>query len=823
MSLRWKLTGAVVALAALLPGFAPSRAPDALATAREQFKAANWQAVVTTLQDHLRFEIADADTDDLLGQALAKLGRKDEAAHHFDRALASIAPDDKRVGPLRKRLAEADPLTQRRDALFKKVARELFQAAEQLEQSGNRERALDVLERIRLVASGPEREKIGALADRIRSTTEQVDLDQAAGARPEEGWPELTHESKRYIFQAHLEPEVAELLGQTMDEIFEYYVKIYFDGDEKGVSDRKPKIFIHASHAKLMERWQGPKDFIPGGWWSPGEWVVHAYDTRPDQGSLDEMLNTLFHEASHHFMTLIDKGSGAPKWLNEGTASFFEGATAMADGTVLWPDAKTRYLGNLVEMLRGERTEGRLPTMTGVIQSESEYPGEYYAWGWGLVYYLQQYEDPLTLEYVYRPLYVAYRDEVIQKGTEPLTLFSRLLLGKNSPRKHATIEDYERDWRSWIQDTVHPLHFGQNRRALRMAAVDRYLAAAKAAAGAKKAKVGEPELLQRALGHLDFVRTKIDKPEEPDPALLSLQADIFEKLGRGGAAAPLIEQLLDLAAEGKWKVDDARVLELEQRLSKLDAKNSPLRVAQARAKTLARAAAQVLADYEAKQSMTLRSYTFASLAANALDDKQELASNSQRLRTLARDAGLLHGAMYKLAGPSGTWKTIFTNQETEFEHSDRRVMIEAVRPVGRLCTAVPITGEYELRARITRVGEPRISASHGVVVSGTAGGDWIVATIDHVGLRLKRMNLGVGGGVTDKSFDFVALKQKPPVDQPFELTVHVFPEGNIEVTVNGEGPYPFKLPLALPAVGHAGVYVKDGRCIVEDALIEILP
>ena len=53
-----------------------------------------------------------------------------------------------------------------------------------------------------------------------------------------------------------------------------------------------------------------------GGWWQPGQNVVHAYDTSTTNGTREELLGTLFHEASHQFMTaLCNQGGGwAPAW-----------------------------------------------------------------------------------------------------------------------------------------------------------------------------------------------------------------------------------------------------------------------------------------------------------------------------------------------------------------------------------------------------------------------------------------------------------------------------------------------------------------------------
>ena len=108
----------------------------------------------------------------------------------------------------------------------------------------------------------------------------------------------------------------------------------------------------------MLQDWKG--DARPSGWWSPGEWTVTCYDTRTTSGSLDAMLETLFHEASHQFMTMVTKGGWAPSWLNEGTATFFEGARGDGGRRVLWPDAAIGRLQDLNAMFQ-RRSAGPSP------------------------------------------------------------------------------------------------------------------------------------------------------------------------------------------------------------------------------------------------------------------------------------------------------------------------------------------------------------------------------------------------------------------------------------------------------------------------------
>jgi tetratricopeptide (TPR) repeat protein len=810
----------VLTLAVLAPW--AGAAGDALGTARELAAAQKWSEVVAAIEAHLRFDTPTPALDDLLAQALAKLGRRDEAAHYLERAYNALPDGDKEAAKLRKRLIELDPLFARREALWKRGAKELFDGALALDADGQHARALEACERALPLARGSAAAPIAERIAKLRSHEEEVDLEAGGSQRPPTGWPLLQLESERYILAAHLEPAVAELLGRTMDRIFASYVQIYFDGDAAQVPTRKATIHIHPSQDAMLAGWTGGSR--PGGWWSPGEWSVHAYDTRSDRGSLDQMLETLFHEASHQFMTILSRGGAAPAWLNEGTACFFEGATAMADGTVLWPDAATERLAHLYRML----TSGGGPSFADVVNYDSpgSYAGEYYPWGWGIVYFLQQYEDPVTLEHSFRPLYEAYRDKVLTSDKGSRAVFDEVFLGPLSPRGHRTLEHFEAEWKRWILDHVHPLHFATNRRALRMQEVERYLAAAKAVAGSKTAKVGEKELLRRALGHLEHIRKQIDDPTAPAPELLLAQADILERIGEPAAAAPLLEALLELYAEGKWETSDEAFELLTKRLAKLDKKNSALVTARARTRQLANVAKILVQDYrKGKADLTLRTYNLARQASVSFDDANgALGELSDELRTLARERGLLRGNVQKLSGALGMWQTIFTNLETGFDAQADRVTLQGVRPVGRICTAIELRGEYEVRARVTQQGEPRMGAHHGLVIAGMPKGDWAVVTLDHEGrLNLKRLVFGSGGGVTDTTTATVKLANPPKIGEPFDFCARVFPDNSIEVMVGEQGPFPLRLPIARTQRTHAGIYVKYGSIALDNPVVEVFP
>ena len=205
-----------------------------------------------------------------------------------------------------------------------------------------------------------------------------MDLDAAAAEEPgEEGhWPLIELESEHYRLACHLEPDVVDLVADTMDDIYAAYVRIYFDGDERKAPSAKATIHIHATWDDMAALYGPTPSGGLGGWWSPGGNEVHTYDTRDRGSSLDEMLDTLFHEASHQFMTALARGGPVPAWLNEGTSCFFEGSVAMSDHRVLWPDAALGRLGALSAALRSDAGPG-LAAVIGYDQPGS-YGGEYY-------------------------------------------------------------------------------------------------------------------------------------------------------------------------------------------------------------------------------------------------------------------------------------------------------------------------------------------------------------------------------------------------------------------------------------------------------------
>ncbi|MBO46519.1 MAG: hypothetical protein CMJ96_06435 [Planctomycetes bacterium] len=208
--------------------------------------------------------------------------------------------------------------------------------------------------------------------------------------------------TKHYDLYTNISWEFAETAAAAMDEVNEFYRSIY---DYK--KRAKAKIYCWKKRSdfdrftmKLMKRAMESRGV--GGYWAPGQRTVVAYDRSYDEEgqTQDAIWKTLFHEASHQFMTLLTKGRiDSPVWLDEGTSSYFEGCVIKADGTIVKNNPARQRLRSwymldtsdrrhsLEDLIAHIRNLG--PDKTGM----GSYEGEYYPYGWALVYFLLNYEE----------------------------------------------------------------------------------------------------------------------------------------------------------------------------------------------------------------------------------------------------------------------------------------------------------------------------------------------------------------------------------------------------------------------------------------------
>ncbi len=802
------------------PSSVQAQSSSDLDRARELEKARAWPALAELMQNRARRVELLPEEERLFAAALEALGRLDEAAHHMDLSTAGwerLGRDAEAKTTLAS-LRRLDPLSARRDPFVRKVASTLLDAVDDLLAAGDAERALRVAEALPKISRGKDARTATELLARARAAFAKIELEAPGGkALATDGaTPVVERETEHYHLVCHLEPEVVERLGALMDDVHAFYVRVYFDGEAKRARGTKATIHIAPDKPTMLLGWAGGGE--PEGWWSPGTSEVHAYDTRKTSGSLDDMLETMFHEASHQFMTLLAGESQVPAWLNEGTSSFFEGTVAMADGRVLWPRAAERRLDNL----RFQIASKKAPRLRDVIEyaGAGSYGGEFYAWGWGLVYYLQEYEDPTTLEHVYRPLYAQYRDEVIQKGVASFELFERWFLGQNSPRNHPDFASFERDWEAWILGEVAPLHgLDAKARTLRIQRIERLMAAA----NDPKKKKGAPDaeaLLSRALVHFEWVRTRIDKGA-PDAELLLRQADVFERLGRSSSAAALIEEALDLADRAKFTLDDERREALMKRLSKLDRRNAALRASRQKTNDLARVGSALITDYRAA-GLILRASTLALDLALVLGESLEpLAAE---LRSEARTRGLLLGPIRVLSGAPDTWQPLLAAPIDAFEPGVGSIALHSVRSAALVDASLAVTGEYVVRATLRPEGERVPGWTAGLVVAGAPERAVTIVGIDDRGfLGLWTLNAASRGSSTLRRTRTIALSPAVQAGAVTDISVRVFEDGRMEIQVGESTPVEARLESVPDGARHTGVFVKNAHVHFEDARVELVP
>jgi hypothetical protein len=200
--------------------------------------------------------------------------------------------------------------------------------------------------------------------------------------------------TKHYKIFTNISWQFAETAAAAMDEINEFYRWVY---DYK--KSAKATVYCMKNRGdfdKASAKWHG-KTVDARGYWTAGQRSVFTYDYG---GNQIDIWRTLFHEASHQFMTLLTNDNHiTPTWLNEGTSSYFEGCVIKADGTILknapaehrlrewWSIEHSPTKHSLYDMISHIRNVGA--DETGMLSFE----GHYYSYAWSLVYFLLNYEE----------------------------------------------------------------------------------------------------------------------------------------------------------------------------------------------------------------------------------------------------------------------------------------------------------------------------------------------------------------------------------------------------------------------------------------------
>ncbi len=316
-------------------------------------------------------------------------------------------------------------------------------------------------------------------------------------------------------------------LGEDMSHAMEQMNASYrhvFGYKERGGSMRRCVINVYATRAEFDEL--GERSPSVKGFFRPGENSVTTYDprTEPQPRDISFLWSTLFHEASHQFTDAVWPNQ-IPTWLNEGTASYFEGARLQTNGKVAFngiPDGRLR--GVVAGINQGSTTLEEVITYF----QDGSYPGEYYPFGWGLVYFLHNFEDEDS-ERVYLPIYRDFMQSYKSGGKHDIKArFEEFFVEEANVAGIESYEDFVVQWEGWLKE-LHGTHFGGADQA------DTLIARA-----VRQLENDKPEQA------IESYRWALDK-RPSDPLALGALAAILADVGQDDGAIYTYRQLATLA------------------------------------------------------------------------------------------------------------------------------------------------------------------------------------------------------------------------------------------------------------------------------------
>lgn len=242
------------------------------------------------------------------------------------------------------------------------------------------------------------------VSDKVkRKSAKWLARNNAKHSEWENRWEKKT---KSYDVETNMDYAFFETLCAAMDEMNLFYRKVY-DFRKKAprvrlVVTNKRSDFDRFSMELLGRPIQSES---VGGYWVSTAKTVASFDRSMGDPNLtrDDLWRTLFHEASHQFMSIkMDKnerrGIFTPAWLDEGTASYFEGCEIKADGTIVKNNVAEQRLRSwwAIEQSNSRKSLEELvahPRNTGPKDGTLSYEGIFYPYGWAFAYFLLNYEE----------------------------------------------------------------------------------------------------------------------------------------------------------------------------------------------------------------------------------------------------------------------------------------------------------------------------------------------------------------------------------------------------------------------------------------------
>lgn len=495
---------------------------------------ASYERVLEREADHLGALAALTGVDRAQSKLDAALGYADRFLEEWRHRKEKPAELTKVRDELARFVVEQDPLRRRLDTLRREyVSRLLKLANEQMDHLAWHSARAILREAL---ATDPEHPDLAAGLERIRKEggNELAVADETGGADPLAGVTEdwvakndLLHvewekawtlDTEHYSVRTNAGYRVLKTAANAMEQVQVFY-RQFHQYKTKGESIPKAGVWIFKNGEEYKTLGHQPVDWAAGHW--DGTNVV-TYDARSkNEGSLNDMLQTLFHEASHQFTSLAG-GSSVPAWLNEGMASFFEGTRLLSNGRLDWNLVAPGRLYPLVDDLKGAKPH----KLADVIQGRVDDYRVYYPWGWGIVYYLYNAEDANG-----RLLYRASMREYFQQYTNDkhLERFVDFFVTRPKVPGITTIEEFEKAFQAWILD---------------LEAMDK----GKLDAARRYEERGDKEL---ALGDVERAIELYGRSLERDPGhpdVLWKLASVLETAKQGDRAAGVLRQWLAATA-----------------------------------------------------------------------------------------------------------------------------------------------------------------------------------------------------------------------------------------------------------------------------------
>ncbi|MHC5010806.1 MAG: tetratricopeptide repeat protein [Planctomycetota bacterium] len=353
--------------------------------------------------------------------------------------------------------------------------------------------------------------------------------------RQHEEWEKAWEiKTDNYTVVTNMGYEMGTAISDAMEQMNRYY-RVVFDHKRGGGGTARCTIMVYKSRAEFEEH-ENEHDPNTKGFFVPGENRVATYDPRTEGLPLAGLWETLFHECSHQFTSMISTGT-IPCWLDEGTAVYLEGARLLPGGRV-----ETNLIhGERLDELKATLEAGR-PSLTQLVSyyQDVSYPGDFYAIGGGLVYFVLNYEDESS-ERVYAPLYEAFMRTYRSGGKHDVFgRFVEYFVTKAKQPGVETFEDFEARFETWMLE-LHDLYFGPPDRA------DRILDRARRQRAAEK--------LDAAVESYRWALRK--RPN--DPVALRELAEVYEEAKIKDSAISCYRRLLALARQAGGPTSPAPV------------------------------------------------------------------------------------------------------------------------------------------------------------------------------------------------------------------------------------------------------------------------